>query len=158
MANIKVVLRKEDGAGGYDVLLVSSDQSMVKCGDKDLETKLSDINTDIQGLQTGLTELSILLNDKADDSVTRPETIYSGGWGDGGLNADEYNMNIPERLSTDIVVEIFPRVGITDEQLKAYQLANIQDNGQSWNNIQLKAFGEVPTINIPVQIVVRGDL
>ena len=46
-----------------------------------------------------------------------------------------------------------PRVGITNDQLKALQEANILDYGQSAGQSLLKAYGDVPTINIPISVV-----
>ena len=53
--------------------------------------------------------------------------------------------------------EILPAVDITQEQLEALQTANIQDGGQSSGKITLKAFGDVPTVDIPIRVILRGD-
>ncbi len=55
-------------------------------------------------------------------------------------------------------VEILPGAYITEAQLEALQEANIQDGGQSAGSITLNAFGDAPTIDIPIRIIVRGDL
>lgn len=54
--------------------------------------------------------------------------------------------------------DIIPEVGITAAQLEAMQLANIQDAGQGAGYIDLKAYGDVPTINIPIRVLFRGLL
>lgn len=54
--------------------------------------------------------------------------------------------------------ELLPALDITDEQLTALQAANIQDGGQSSGNITLNAFGEKPTIDAPIRVIVRGDM
>ena len=52
--------------------------------------------------------------------------------------------------------EYLPAIGITDTQLKALQKANIQDAGQSTGTATLKAYGSVPSIDIPIRIKYRG--
>lgn len=54
--------------------------------------------------------------------------------------------------------EIIPAIDITNEELKAIQEANIQDGGQSTNAIVLKAVNTKPTINVPITVVLRGDM
>ena len=53
--------------------------------------------------------------------------------------------------------EFLPGIDITEEQLTALQAANIQDGGQSTDSVTLKAFGEKPTIDIPIRVILRGD-
>lgn len=53
--------------------------------------------------------------------------------------------------------ELLPALNITSEQLTALQAANIQDGGQSADTIVLKAFGDKPTIDIPIRVIMRGD-
>ena len=53
--------------------------------------------------------------------------------------------------------EILPALGITKEQLDALQGANIVDGGQSVGSITLKAFGDKPSVDIPIRVIKRGD-
>ena len=53
--------------------------------------------------------------------------------------------------------EIIPAIGITADQLKALQKAMIVDNGQTTGSMTLKALGTVPTIDVPVRVIYRGD-
>ena len=53
--------------------------------------------------------------------------------------------------------ELLPALTITSEQLTALQAANIQDGGQAANSVTLTAFGDKPTINLPIRVIVRGD-
>lgn len=53
--------------------------------------------------------------------------------------------------------EIIPGAPITAEQLTALQAANIQDGGQEEGAFILAAYGEVPTIDLPIRIILRGD-
>lgn len=53
--------------------------------------------------------------------------------------------------------ELLPALNITSEQLTALQAANIQDGGQTADTIILKAFGDKPTIDLPIRVILRGD-
>ena len=53
--------------------------------------------------------------------------------------------------------ELLPALTITKEQLTALQAANIQDGGQAVNSVTLTAFGDKPTIDLPIRVIVRGD-
>ena len=55
-------------------------------------------------------------------------------------------------------IELLPGTDISAEQLKALQAANIIGGAQSAGQIELKVMGTVPTIEIPVQFIIRGDL
>lgn len=54
--------------------------------------------------------------------------------------------------------EILPDIGITADQMKALQKANIIDSGQSAGSMTLKALGTVPSIDIPIRIIFRGTI
>lgn len=55
-------------------------------------------------------------------------------------------------------VEVIPTADITVEQFEAIQGANIAGGTQSAGSIVLRAFGDKPTIELPVLVIVRGDL
>ena len=61
-------------------------------------------------------------------------------------------------ITTTNVIEMIPSPSITSDQLKALQKANIIGGTQSSGSIVLKAMGTKPTINIPVTMIIRGDL
>lgn len=52
--------------------------------------------------------------------------------------------------------ELSPATSITADQLTALQNANIIDGGQAVGSMTLKAFGEKPSVDIPVRIIVKG--
>lgn len=84
-------------------------------------------------------------------STTVTATLAASSWSGGN-----YTLSVTGVTATSNQ-EILPATSITAEQLKALQGANIQDGGQSAGKIILKAFGTVPTINIPIRVIVRGD-
>lgn len=78
-------------------------------------------------------------------------TLAANGWANG-----VYILTV-DGVTTTSNQEILPAVDITAEQLEALQGANIQDGGQAAGNITLKAYGDVPTIDIPIRVIKRGD-
>lgn len=78
-------------------------------------------------------------------------TLAANGWSNGA-----YILTVSGVTATSNQ-EILPAVDITAEQLEALQAANIQDGGQAAGNITLKAYGDVPTIDIPIRVIKRGD-
>ena len=51
-----------------------------------------------------------------------------------------------------------PANGATDEELQAYLSAGMCGGATGTGTITIKAFGEKPDINIPITIVVRGEI
>lgn len=84
-------------------------------------------------------------------STIATATLAANGWSNGA-----YILTVSGVTATSNQ-EILPAVDITAEQLEALQAANIQDGGQAAGNITLKAFGDVPTIDIPIRVIKRGD-
>ena len=78
-------------------------------------------------------------------------TLAANGWSNGA-----YILTVSGVTATSNQ-ELLPAVDITAEQLEALQAANIQDGGQAAGNITLKAYGDVPTIDIPIRVIKRGD-
>lgn len=79
-------------------------------------------------------------------------TLLASGWVAGlytFTNAD---------ITPTSPVELIPAQGITASQLKALQKSSIVDGGQTAGSATLKALGDVPTVDIPVVMIIRGDL
>ena len=79
-------------------------------------------------------------------------TLLAENWLDAA-----YSLSVTG-VSADAAVEILPGLDITQTQLETLQAANLQDGGQSTGSVTLKAFGDVPTIDLPIRLIVRGDL
>ena len=90
-------------------------------------------------------------NGKAAKSNVVNITLAASGW------ADNVYIVTMDGVTATSNQEVLPAVNITAEQLDALQAANIQDGGQTAGNITLKAYGEVPTIDIPIRVIKRGD-
>lgn len=77
-------------------------------------------------------------------------TLLASGWIDGTYTVSS------ESITTTSIQEVVPAIDVTAEQLQALQSANIQDAGQANGSLTIKAYGDVPTIDIPIRIVVSG--
>ena len=89
---------------------------------------------------------------KANKSTIVDATLLASSW-----VGNEYTLAIVGVTLTSIQ-ELLPSLTITEDELGELQSANIIDNGQEENIIKLKAIGDVPTIDIPLRIIMRGDL
>ena len=89
----------------------------------------------------------------ADDmkSTTISTTLYAETW-----NSGSYTIT-NDLITSTSNQEVIPAVGITAEQYNALSAAMIVDGGQSAGSLTLKALGSVPTINIPIRIIFRGE-
>ena len=92
------------------------------------------------------------VKNKSNKSTIGSYTINSSGWTNG-----EYRISVPDVTSTS-ANEILPELNATEEEISALQSAMIIDAGQSSGEIVLKALGEVPSIDLNVRVIVRGDL
>lgn len=78
-------------------------------------------------------------------------TLHAETWKDGSYTITN------ELITSTSNQEIIPAVGITAEQYMALSAAMIVDGGQSTGSMTLKALGTVPTIDVPIRIIFRGD-
>lgn len=95
------------------------------------------------------------LNQKAGKSVAVSTTLLAASW-TGEEAPYSYTLAVSGVTLTSNQ-EILPPVDVTQEQLDAMQLANIQDGGQQAGEIILKAWGVKPTVDLPIRVIVRGD-
>lgn len=90
---------------------------------------------------------------KSSKSMVVDATILASDWG--GSTYTWTNSNIK---SANQIIEMLPASTITKEQLEALQMANIVGTSQDVGNVTFTAYGEVPSIDIPVTFIVRGDV
>lgn len=91
------------------------------------------------------------LSEKTDKSTSVSVTLTSTNWSSG-----VYTYSNSAITATNII-ELYPASTITSTQFEALQSANIIGGTQSAGSIQLKAMGDVPTIDIPIVLVIRQD-
>lgn len=92
------------------------------------------------------------LDNKSNLSIKVETTLTASDW-----NSTNYVFSNSSITATN-VVELIPRTTITTEQYEALQDAQIIGGAQAAGSITLKAMGTVPTINIPVTFIIRGDM
>lgn len=103
---------------------------------------------------TDVTNLESTLNAKANKSSEVSATLLASAWV--GASAPYTLALTVEGVTLTSEQVLLPTTGITQAQLAALQVANIQDAGQSVNTINLKAWGTKPTIDIPIRVILRG--
>ena len=76
-------------------------------------------------------------------------TLSVGSWNDGVYTISD------ARITATSIQEIMLQPGATPDQVEAWNEAVLQDYAQSVGQSQIKAYGTVPTINIPIRILFR---
>lgn len=97
------------------------------------------------------------LDSKANITSVESATIFANGWIlDATTNLYWYRMNF-----TGVTIrsnqEVIPGLNITADQLAALQAANLQDGGQGDGYFNIIAYGDKPTIDLPIRVILRSD-
>lgn len=93
--------------------------------------------------------------DYSGPKATVTATLLASGW-TGSEAPFVYTLAIAG-VTASSYQELLPAVNITAEQLKALQAANITDAGQAAGTMTLKAYGKVPTVDIPIRVIKEGE-
>ena len=93
--------------------------------------------------------------DYSGPKATVTATLLASGW-TGSEAPFVYTLAIAGVTATSYQ-ELLPAVNITAEQLKALQAANITDAGEAAGSMTLKAYGKVPTVDIPIRVIKEGE-
>ena len=101
----------------------------------------------------GSIDLSKLATPVATKSVVVETTLEAANWSEA-----LYVWSNSGIVSANQVIEMSPGKTITLEQLEALQGANVIGTDQAVGSLTLKAFGDVPTVDIPVTFLLRGDV
>jgi len=136
MADKNVQMKVLNSSGTYDTINPVSNANLIKCTD----------GTSVETKFTTKSNLSTLVSTSLSASAwTGSDAPYSQTISVAGVTATSAN-------------ELLPGASITADQLDALQSANIQDGGQAAGHITLLAYGDKPGIDLPVRVIVRGDL
>ncbi|MEI6296273.1 MAG: hypothetical protein WCO84_01325 [bacterium] len=106
-------------------------------------------------MSDGTTLLEDKFNSMASKSTEQAKTLSSATW-TGASAPFSYSLTVTG-VTTTSNQEYLPSVSITQVQLEALQGANIIDGGQTTNTVTLLAWGDKPTIDIPIRVILRGD-
>lgn len=69
-----------------------------------------------------------------------------------GWNNAQYTIS-DSRITANSWQEITPPANVTSEQLEILQAANIQDISQTTGSLVIKAFGDVPTVDVTIRVI-----
>ena len=97
----------------------------------------------------------VLEKNKADKTIQKRAVILASNW-TGDIAPYSYILELEEATEHNII-EILPPTNLSREQYEAMTEAGIVGGSQSVGKITLLAYGEKPTIDLPIQILVRGD-
>ena len=103
-----------------------------------------------------VTEVESSVSNKANKSTVETVTVVASDWI--GDNTPYTNSISVSGVTAVNFIEVLTPSSVTDEQYEAYSSANITKITQSDNSITLYAYGIKPTIDLPITVIVRGDL
>ena len=89
-----------------------------------------------------------LVEDKADKSVSKAATLTAAGWSDGVQTLAVSGVTATANGSLRIAQSA------TDEQFAAWSAAQPRVTAQAAGSLTVKAAGTVPTIDIPVEVII----
>ena len=92
---------------------------------------------------------------KVSKSVSNNYTLLASGWS-GSSAPYSFTLSAAGVTASNNVELVAPST-VTVAQVEAYQSAAIVTGTQANGSITLKAYGEKPTINLPITVIVRGD-
>ena len=111
-----------------------------------IDTAFADVDTTVSNtLDTFATDIQ---------SVSVDITLSASLWTSNIYGISNENIHVDSGSET--VQDLFPRRGITLDQLKAFNRAGIVDYSQSEGQMQIIALNGAPSIDIPVTVVFRG--
>lgn len=102
--------------------------------------------TSVNG-QTGAVEIK---------STTVTATLLASSW-DTSEDHPKYTLSV-SGVTADSNQEVLPPVNPSDDVLEALQSANLQDGGQADGVMYIIAYGDTPTIDLPIRVILRGDI
>ena len=110
------------------------------------QAQINTINSNISSMQTSVNSLNSKMS-----TTKKNLTLTSSGWSNGTYTISD------SLITASSYQEIIPSESITSDQMKALQKATLVQVSQSSGTIKIKAFGTVPTINIPIIVIFRGE-
>lgn len=133
-------------------------QNFYQNKDTEFNTWFDSIKNILSGDVAGnlLNEINKLKEDKADKSVSIQATISASTWT--GTSSPFMNRVPISDMKALYDVEIKTEEDPSDEQIQAFATASIQYGYTEDGYLVLKAYGDKPEIDLPIMVIVRGDL
>lgn len=118
---------------------------------------ISIINDSVSSTSTAYSssKTNALLDTKVNKSSKVSATMNASSWS--GSSAP-YTITLSiNGVTTSNNVEILIPGSATDAQVEAWMAAGIVNGTQTANSVTLKAYGDKPSINIPIEAIIRND-
>ena len=109
----------------------------------------ADINATNQAVNANAANVTAL--QQKIKTTTKNITLTAASWSNGSYTISD------SLITASSIQEIIPATNISADQYKALVKASIVATGQSVGSITIKAFGTVPSINIPITVIFRGE-
>ena len=109
----------------------------------------ADINATNQAVNANAANVTAL--QQTIKTTTKNITLTAASWSSGSYTISD------SLITASSIQEIIPSQSITADQYKALVKASIVATGQTAGAITIKAFGTVPSINIPITVIFRGE-
>lgn len=130
---------------------------------QDLETSVGENEQAIAGINESIQDLSVRVKTNEDSLVAKASkskvssyTLSKSGW-KGSAVPFTFTLNNITGVTKNNNIELVVPSNISLAQVESYQSAVIVTGTQAANSITLKAYGEKPTIDLPITVIVRGD-
>lgn len=110
----------------------------------------------VAAIPNGVTSVNGQTGDVEIKVSTVSATLLASGWDTSG-DWPKYTLALAG-ITADSNQEYLPPVNPTTEVVEALQVALFQDGGQAAGVAYILAYGEVPTIDLPIRVILRGVL
>lgn len=110
----------------------------------------------VAAIPNGVTSVNGQTGDVEIKSSDVSVTLLASGWDTSG-DWPKYTLALTG-ITADSNQEYLPPVNPSTEVVEALQAALFQDGGQAAGVAYILAYGEVPTIDLPIRVILRGVL
>ena len=110
----------------------------------------------VAAIPNGVTSVNGQTGDVEIKVSTVSVTLLASGWDTSG-DWPKYTLSLTG-ITADSNQEYLPPVNPSTEVVEALQAALFQDGGQAAGVAYILAYGEVPTIDLPIRVILRGVL
>ncbi len=142
---------KELDFGQFSAQFESYFQTFKAVTQADIEEWLKTLKQEISAADAGKLQLEIDEISEKLKTQTKVITLEAAKWADS-------TYTISDKLITATSnQEVLPPLNVTADQLKVLSAAQLIDAGQSKGQMKVKALGKVPTADVTVRIIFRGE-
>ena len=121
-----------------------------------LRKPLQDEPYDVDNFNQNADKIDSAIASKADKSIEKSATLLASSWI--GDTAPYYITITVEEATATNIIEINPTPEQSEEEYDIMSEALIDGYSQTTGSITLVARGEKPTIDLPIELVIRGDM